>query len=145
MPETTLQREFKAWVIWFALTASIGIYFVVAYVATQGAAAHAPVNPILKKALIALSCAMAVASFAIARALLPRADEPPSLARPRPSLPFGRWFTILIVRLALHESIALYGLVLAFLKGDAKEMLPFGAAAILLNLFVLPRNPPREG
>jgi hypothetical protein len=44
-----------------------------------------------------------------------------------------------IVRLALHESIALYGLVLAFLSKESLPIVPFAAAALLLNLTVSPR------
>jgi hypothetical protein len=51
---------------------------------------------------------------------------------------FSRLQTQLIVSLALHESIALLGLVLAFLHHDPASLVPFGAAAVALNLWVWP-------
>lgn len=144
MPEATQrQREIMVWVVWSALTASIVIYFIITRIVTQNVPPHA-LEPIIRQAFIVLSCAIAVTSFVVARLLLPKSDMPTSLARP-PVIPFQRWFSVIILRLALHEAIAIFGLVLTFLSGDAQEMLPFGAAALVLNLFALPRNPPREG
>lgn len=138
------KREIMAWVVWGAITASIALYAAVAFVALQGVPAHSPIDPIIEQALVAASVAMAAASFAVARFLLPRSGAPFSPESPVRSVAFGRWFAILVVRLALHEAVAIFGLVLAFLSGDAERMLPFAAAAAILNLFALPRHPPRE-
>ena len=41
-------------------------------------------------------------------------------------------------RLALHESIAIFGLMLGLLAQNPSLVLPFAAVAILLNLRVFP-------
>jgi F0F1-type ATP synthase membrane subunit c/vacuolar-type H+-ATPase subunit K len=52
------------------------------------------------------------------------------------------YFTPFILRLALNEAIAIYGFVLAFVAHSFAPMLPFAAAAIILNLGCLPRIDP---
>ncbi len=51
----------------------------------------------------------------------------------------GLYFTPFILRLVLNESIAIYGFVLSFLAHSFAPMLPFAAAAIVLNLTCFPR------
>ena len=48
-------------------------------------------------------------------------------------------FTPFIVQLAIQEAVALCGLVLAFLSQSAAPVIPFAAAALLLNLMVPPK------
>ena len=45
----------------------------------------------------------------------------------------------MIVSLTLNEVIALFGLVLAFMAKNLVEIVPFAAAAIMLNLLSIPR------
>lgn len=47
--------------------------------------------------------------------------------------------TPFIVQLALQESVALWGLVLAILSKSAAAVIPFAAVALLLNLMVSPK------
>jgi hypothetical protein len=47
--------------------------------------------------------------------------------------------TSLIVSLALHEAVALFGFVLGFLSRDVVPVIPFTVVAIMLNLLVYPR------
>jgi hypothetical protein len=48
-------------------------------------------------------------------------------------------FSPFIVQLALQESVALYGLILAFLSKTAAPLIPFATAALILNLTVSPQ------
>ncbi len=135
-------QKFKAWIIWGALTLSIPIYVFVGYVVTQDAVDAVPLAPNLKLILIVVSCAMAASSFFIAKKFLSRPSSlPPPFPQP-PAPDFNRWLTFHIIRWALHESIALYGLVITFISWTFTEMLPFAAAAIILNLLSMPRNVP---
>jgi len=54
----------------------------------------------------------------------------------------GLYFTCFILRLVLNESIVIYGLVMAFLSHSFAPILPFAAAAVLLNLTCFPRIEP---
>ena len=49
------------------------------------------------------------------------------------------FFTPFIVRLALHESVALYGFVLGYLSHSVLPIVPFAAAAMALNLTISPK------
>ncbi len=51
-------------------------------------------------------------------------------------------FTPFVVRMALNESIALYGLVLSFISQSFPPVLPFAAVALALNLTVSPKLEP---
>ena len=51
-------------------------------------------------------------------------------------------FLVFIVRLALNESIALCGVVLSFNLQQFWPVVPFAAAALVLNLLVSPRSEP---
>jgi len=53
-----------------------------------------------------------------------------------------RSFTPTILRLALHESIAVFGLLLALMSGTFDIALPFAIAAIALNVVAFPRPEP---
>jgi len=48
----------------------------------------------------------------------------------------GQMFTPFIFILALNESVAIYGLILSFLSFRGEVMLPFAAAAIMLNVMM---------
>lgn len=54
----------------------------------------------------------------------------------------GLYFTPFILRLVLNESIVIYGLVIAILSHSFAPILPFAAAAVVLNLVCLPRIDP---
>ena len=51
----------------------------------------------------------------------------------------GRYFTAMLLSLALHESIALCGMMLAMLEQRFEVILPFAAVAIVLDLLIYPR------
>jgi len=51
----------------------------------------------------------------------------------------GRYFTAMIMSLAMHESIALCGMILAMIERRFEAMIPFAIAAIVLDLLIYPR------
>ncbi len=51
----------------------------------------------------------------------------------------GRYFTAMLLSLALHEVVALCGMMLSMLERRFEAILPFAAAAIVLDLLIYPR------
>lgn len=51
----------------------------------------------------------------------------------------GNYFTSMLLSLALHEVIAVCGLLLSLGEGKFETIIPFAIAAIALNLLVFPR------
>ena len=51
----------------------------------------------------------------------------------------GRYFTAMLLSLALHEVVALCGMMLSILEQRFEAILPFAAVAIVLDLLIYPR------
>ena len=51
----------------------------------------------------------------------------------------GRYFTAMLLSLALHEVVALCGMMLSMLEQRFEAILPFAAVAIVLDLLICPR------
>ena len=51
----------------------------------------------------------------------------------------GRYFTAMLLSLALHEVVALCGMMLSMLEQRFEAILPFAAVAIVLDLMIYPR------
>lgn len=51
----------------------------------------------------------------------------------------GRYFTAMLLSLAMHEAIAMCGMILSMIEHRFEPMLPFAIAAIVLDLLVYPR------
>lgn len=51
----------------------------------------------------------------------------------------GRYFTAMLLSLALHEVVALCGMMLSMLEQSFEAILPFAAVAIVLDLLIYPR------
>lgn len=51
----------------------------------------------------------------------------------------GRYFTAMLLSLALHEVVALCGMMLSMLEQSFEAILPFAAVAIVLDLMIYPR------
>jgi hypothetical protein len=51
----------------------------------------------------------------------------------------GRYFTAILLSLALHEVVALCGMMLSMLEQRFEAILPFAAVAIALDLMIYPR------
>ena len=136
------------WILFGALAASIVVYGVVVLVAIQGE--PVPIDTTLRWILAAAAVLTTVAVLSLRRARLPRLveDETPyhreQLHGPLERVPeavAARLQTAYILTWALSESVALFGLVLAFVGQKPAEYWPFGFAALLLIL----TNPPTRG
>ena len=151
--EIASQSRMRMRLIWLAASAAIGLYVVVAYAVTGGGGAESeePARAIVF-ACYGQSLLLGVGSlgyrrWALSDARLRQAmagEEQPGRAG-EDVLESGlvrvlaQLQMVDIVGLALHEAIAIFGLVLAILTGQAQAVLPFAAFATLLNLAVLPR------
>ena len=51
----------------------------------------------------------------------------------------GRYFTAILLSLALHEVVALCGMMLSMLEQSFEAILPFAAVTIVLDLMIYPR------
>lgn len=155
-------------VLWGTLTLSLVVYGGVAYaLAEPGAARELPQGLTLALAIVAcgtaafgfvvprifLSDDKLRAAFAaeaspetLLRALQPGSVDPERLREIEQLSPHERRllrlpalaFMPLVLRLVLHESIGIYGLVLSFLSRRFEPVLPFLIAAIALNLLARP-------
>jgi len=134
----------KAWIVHLAIIASLGVYFLAArfVIASQGPppdpadVADGPL-PLLRVILTALAAIELVAALALPRLLV----TPKSVGRVLPLQVREKrvesrgaaeaCLTLSIIRWALIESVAIYGLVLAIMSQDLAEYLPFGLAALV--------------
>ena len=149
-------RSFVLWILWGAMTLSIAIYVVVAYVATQqeGTAVDPAVLGTMQTAMTGVGVAAALASVLLRlfgasdariRARLTsgaaRSETPEGLDEAGARLlTLAPWyFPMFVVQLAINESVAIFGLVLAFMGRDGALILPFAVAAVVLNFMAFPR------
>jgi F0F1-type ATP synthase membrane subunit c/vacuolar-type H+-ATPase subunit K len=123
----------RARIVALALGATLPIYAAIA-VAIQGRAAGAvPLEP-LRLALLALSAVeLAIAAW-LGRRLARQGQAAPILTTGLQKL-----FTAVILRLALSESVALYGVVMVALGGDSLDLALFLGIAALGFLAFFPR------
>jgi hypothetical protein len=93
-------------------------------------------TPALKKALRALvGDAQAEASDAEVPAQVKRMQASDA----KVAALSGRYFTALLLSLAMHEAIALCGMILSINERRFESIVPFAIAAIVLDLLVYPR------
>jgi len=114
-------------VIWFALTVSVTLYGVIAYV--MAPAGEQPFdaafsNPIILALHIA-GIGMFVMSFVLSSMLMKRSSNVRGA---------------MIVRWAMIESAAVFGLLAAFIGNDVRLFIPLGALAIAGMLMAYPRS-----
>lgn len=139
--EIKVQQGLKAWILWAALTLSIPIYLIVGYFVTRNPVGEHNLDPNLKHILMILACVMVAGSFAVAtisKTIQSRSSTRRLSDEQSPPMDFNRWLTFNIIRWALHESIAIYGLVLTIISANLSEMIPFAIAAVALNLLSMP-------
>lgn len=120
---------FVARILWAALFASTLIYLLVLEVVEMqsGSSWEALLYPL----------AFAAVTTAGASLIAPRMIQS---RRPDDNSPVSheRYLTILIVAMALAESIAIFGLILGFLGAPATVVVPFFAAAWILMIIRFP-------
>ena len=132
-------------VIWLAYIGAVPLYLCVAYMLFGARAGIS--NPLTIPFVIICLLTAALAPY-MPRQLLPDSrlrellnrQYPPdatlSLEEQRLLAIVSVFFVPFIVRLAFNESIALYGLVLAFSSRSVAVLVPFAIASLILNLMV---------
>jgi hypothetical protein len=158
-------------IIWAALLASVGLYVIVAYVASPSPEEVGEVPDATALGLTIAAVAAGAASLILPSRLLPKARlrehmqaENLDLARHARNPQTGKvdsaqlerlqrlpvdeqrlvtatsfFFTPWIVGAALAEAVTIFGLVLAFLTGQAGSVLPFAGASAVLLAMMRPR------
>ncbi len=124
-------------IVWGAILMSVFVYLAVAYLTKKEAIVE--IDPMVRWVVIAVALLDAIASLAVFPAMMS-----PSKLRKRLQQENriqnikGLYFTTLILRLALAESVAIFGLVLSMMSGDFNELLPFASASIVLLVLAYP-------
>ena len=137
MPATLAEQQQQLRRIWTAMLSSIGIYGVVCAAAVGMVAAGAETDAEWPRRMFsAIAVVLGALSVWWRRRFL--ASDP---VQPAP-LGFMELQSHGVVAWALSEAVAICGLVVAFLLRDAREFIPFGAAAAALLVLHRPSNLP---
>ena len=149
-------------IVWVAFVGAVPLYMIVAYVqidrAAPGGGAPLLSNPLTIPLVVISVLAAALAPYMprilspdrrirqmVDRQLDPQATARLSADEQRLLGLLPNFYVGFIVRLAFNESIALYGLVLAFFSKSFVAVLPFAIVSIALNLMVpLPLDSMRQ-
>jgi F0F1-type ATP synthase membrane subunit c/vacuolar-type H+-ATPase subunit K len=115
-------------IIWLAMLMSFGFYFIIAFVAVPVAETDPFQNDSLVAVLYILAAVTFVAAFLVSSMIM-RRDPSPERTR------LGY-----IVRWAMIEATAIYGLIAAFLRQDRRLFLPLGILAVIGMLISYPRG-----
>ncbi len=117
-------------ILWWCFVASLLIYVGVAYLVAVPATSHTA-QPVLVVVFGLLSAAIGIASLIYRRHAL---SGPIQRGALNPMTPDGlqKAFPPFVVNLALSESVAIFGLVLALLAGQGAYSIPFILAALAL-------------
>ncbi len=133
----------RTWLIIFAaLSATVFVYGLLAYLIEHNPQSHRTVNPAsvatMRPLLILLALGMLGASVAWLRF---RVDGKIGEDGRELLLTPGQFQTDSIVSLALSEACTIYGLLLFFLGAPLREYALFGLGTLLVNFaFILPRG-----
>ena len=124
-------------IIKFAMMITVVLYGVVAFVTVKPSAAFSfdklmadPFAAIIAFLAVSMILVGKVVSGALKRGIEPKRDESgrkvfdPSQA--------AKFFSAMVVELALYEAIAVFGLVLTFIKGQPKILAPFALLALVM-------------
>jgi F0F1-type ATP synthase membrane subunit c/vacuolar-type H+-ATPase subunit K len=132
-------------ILFFALMASVGMYGFILLQVTQGQTPKEIDPPAFLYALIVVALAQMAFIPVLRRIMLPPMREARSLDEPVPEggkvqQALQKLQTASIVSWALCESIAIYGLLLAFLSFQMKYFFPFAAVSLVNFLIYRPRR-----
>jgi F0F1-type ATP synthase membrane subunit c/vacuolar-type H+-ATPase subunit K len=141
-PMTPQAAQTTARIVWLALTLSILLFGVVLIVAVRGE----PANPggEFVATLLLIAVALAFGAIVLRRLTfgdvgLRRAAERAAERPARESAFLLGMQNQLVICLALHETVALLGFVLAFVAREPRLARPFIAAALVLNALAFPQ------
>jgi hypothetical protein len=117
------------WIIWAAILLAVPVYAIIGqFAATSSAADNAGNLPLLIPAFVAISIGASVIVLFMARKLFAKG---------------GNYLAFEIIRFAISESVAIYGLILKLCGGGAISYLFFIWSAVLL-LLVMPTRSDRD-
>lgn len=118
-------------IIWVALTVSLHIYMVIAFLV------HKDATPVALEGSLGIVLSLAAASMGGMSLFFRNRSFPQGT----PVTVDQKWFTAHVISWALNESVAILGFVLAFLTHEPMRILPFFAGALALNLIMFPKDP----
>jgi len=117
--------------VWWSLVVSLLVYLGVAHVVALEAGSASASAPLLRSLFALIGLGVAFGTIAYRRQAL---VEPIRSGRLDPRSGEGQQtaFRVLVVNLALSESVGIFGLVLALLSGDPRQSWPFVVGALIL-------------
>jgi hypothetical protein len=129
-------------IVWGALLATVVVYVATAYLVISGDNKSAAATDLgtLELLLAVMSLSTLGLSFVIPKKILGKAigsDDPDALTIEQLS---ARAFSPWIIRLAMSESVALFGFVAAMVSHQPSKILPFAVLSALAMLMALPSD-----
>ncbi len=139
--------------VWTAMTVTLGLFGGVAYVVCRDRAPATDLPPVLPIIFPVVGLSTAMSAFGIRRTMLSDQQLRPTIeaAAARDGLDrfeagivavMPKFLSATIVSLALHEAIAVLGLVRAIVEARWERSLPFLLVALVLNILAFPRLGP---
>lgn len=124
-------------IMWGAMLSSVVLYIGISYMTKR--AEMTEIDPIFRWVLAFVALCTGLMSLAVFPIMMPLSKLRKVLKEDlRIGALRGMFFVALILRLALAESVAIFGLVLSQLSGDPSEILPFAGASIVLLVLSYP-------
>lgn len=135
MSEASVPRfpPLMRWIVWAALTASLGVYLVVLRVVDRSEPSESP-GELLRNVLYLIG----LAQFGLGQGIKYLANHlrTPEGEPKRPDWIDGGF----IAALAVTEAVGIFGLVLAFMGGSPKEFLPLFVLSFVGMLLLNPKS-----
>lgn len=125
------EKNLVPMVLWAAMLMSVFIYVGVSYLTKQQEIQV--IEPMVRWVFAFVALTSAIGSLAVSQILMSPSKLRETLKQEaRIDSLMAKYLTTFILRLALSESVAIFGLVLAMMTGDFGEILPFAGASIVL-------------
>ena len=129
-------------IIAIALVASVLVYMVIAWVVTPTVAEEGGDAGFIQ--MMAVIFAVVSLGHLVAAQMLFAIRVRAAEKLPTPEQRLGSYRVAFILSFALREAVAVYGLILSFLSGDARWCLGFGAVAAISMLLGWPKRSAME-
>lgn len=127
--------------IYAALIASVPLYLAIAHLAVPPSPEGAGSYTVFYAFIGLFGAGVAITVPVVRKRMMPpRADGAGPAPETVPAGLLGRWLSAQILSWALCESVAIYGLVLAFVTHQPTAYYPFAAAALVLLALYPPRR-----
>jgi len=129
-------------IIWMAMVISVLIYGFIAWTFTRGGEPKPPVEETIQhstvQVLYGLGVLMFILSSVLPRMVLRGRGVGLHHARPHASIVPNEIRLALIIRFAMLESVAIFGLVCAFMFNDGRLFIPLAMLSLVGFLMALP-------